>query len=354
MLYTPIPTLADENAWLGFYGSIVGAIIAGIVTLWGIEYTIKTTILNVKPKIRPVRTKLFLYHNQEGEIFITNQSLNIISEEYAKNFNIHIDETHKIYYSSMLRELVEAHKGTACDTAFAEIDLEELYKKIGDLCAYKTYNEALEILYVELPKLFGNGVGQELFNKIKKRISQDIELFVMLNNSHSHVFYSIYNVGAGNAIDVRVQWDFSKKTYSQLCSQLGFTDKEYEDMQLSCFFNKDSILEADIMLNTNGENKINVEVPIEIVQFIKWIYSKSLQNIRVKKHIQNNALGRENPIAELVITCVDIHGETHIERYSVLFKIIPTLQTIYNMPEECFYLKFDEIGNKHHALENPS
>lgn len=37
----PIPTLAKEDAWLGFYGSIVGAAIAGIVTLWGLNTQLK-------------------------------------------------------------------------------------------------------------------------------------------------------------------------------------------------------------------------------------------------------------------------------------------------------------------------
>lgn len=59
LLFVPMPSHADDNAWLGFYGSILGATIAGIVTLWAIETTIKSTLMNFKPVIRPVH--IFMY-----------------------------------------------------------------------------------------------------------------------------------------------------------------------------------------------------------------------------------------------------------------------------------------------------
>lgn len=54
LLFLPIPSKADNNAWLQYWGSLIGSLIAGLVTLWGIEYTIKSTLMNVKPFIRPI------------------------------------------------------------------------------------------------------------------------------------------------------------------------------------------------------------------------------------------------------------------------------------------------------------
>lgn len=109
-LYAPIPTLADENAWLGFYGSIVGAGIAGIVTLWGIEYTIKSTILNVKPAIRPVKTDFFLY--DKNGVFVTAKPMTVLLEEYAKSEKVYFFEIDKSEYIDIIGNLVEEYKDT--------------------------------------------------------------------------------------------------------------------------------------------------------------------------------------------------------------------------------------------------
>ena len=344
LLYMPIPTLAEENAWLGFYGSIIGAAIAGIVTLWGIEYTIKSTILNVKPAIRPIKTSFFLYSKEGIDLFVTNKPIITLVDEYAQTQTIRFTEISKLDYLYIKEKLAEKYQETKWADIFSEIDIDALYKQIKDLCAYKTYKEAFDILYTELPNTYKHGVGEQLCERIFEKYRHDMAFEVMCEASRQWcVYYSVYNIGAGNASDIRVRWDFSKNHYMLLCEKLGFISEDYDNMNKSFSFRSIQIGEADVMLNTNGDNKIKVEVPSEVILFIKMIYIKSLTNTKEKKHIQNNVLVGENQIAEMEISCSDIHGKPHSDKYRVMFKINSTLQNPYDANEEHFYLKFEKV-----------
>lgn len=343
-LYMPIPTLAKEDAWLGFYGSIVGAAIAGIVTLWGIEYTIKSTILNVKPAIKPVRTNFFLYHKEGIGLFATNKPIMILTDEYAKNQKIHFNEVDRLDYLYIKEKLVDEYKDTKWVDTFAAIDVDTLYKQIKDLCAFKTYQESIDMLSTELPNIYEHGVGEKICEKIFEKYRHDIAFESMCEaRDQWSVYYSIYNIGAGNASDIRIEWDFNKNFHLSLCKKLGFDKEDDEDMSKSFSFDNIQVGEADVMLNTSDDNKIKVAVPSEVILFIKYLYKKSLKNNSEKKYMANNALVGENQIAELKISCVDIHGKAHSDRYKVMFRISPTLQNPYDSEEEHFYLKFIKI-----------
>lgn len=340
-LYAPIPTLAKEDAWLGFYGSIVGAAIAGIVTLWGIEYTIKSTILNVKPAIRPVRTNFFLYDKEGIGIFTTNKSITVLMEEYSKNQRIYFNESDKLSYLYIKEQLINEYKETKWESIFAEIDVDILYKQIKDLCASKTYQESMTILDTELPNIYENGVGDKLCEKIGEKMRRTIAFESMCEaRDQWFVYYSIYNVGAGNAMDVRIEWDFSKNYHKILCENLGFDEDDYDNMNKSFSLDNIEIAEADVMLNINDDNKVRVSVPNKVILFIKHLYIKSLKNGKEQKYMQNNALVGEHQIAELKISCVDIHGEKHPDSFRVMFGISSTLRNIYDFKEEHFYFKF--------------
>lgn len=343
-LYMPIPTLAKEDAWLGFYGSIVGAAIAGIVTLWGIEYTVKSTILNVKPAIRPVRTNFFLYSKEGIGLFATNKPIMILVDEYAKSQKIHFNEVDKLDYLRIKEKLVDEYKDTKWEPTFAEIDIDSLYKQIKNICKFKTYQESIDMLSTELPNIYEHGVGEKLCEKIFEKYSHNMAFESMREaRDQWSVYYSIYNIGAGNASDIRIEWDFSKNFHLSLCRNLGFDEKDYEYMNKFFSFDNIQVGEADVMLNTSGDNKIKVAVPDEVLLFIEHLHNKFLKNNKEGKYMQNNALVGENQIAELKISCVDIHGKTHSDGYKVMFRISPTLQKPYDAEEEHFYLKFDKI-----------
>ncbi|MDD7794782.1 hypothetical protein [Clostridium sp. 'White wine YQ'] len=340
-LFAPIPTLADENAWLGFYGSVLGAAIAGIVTIWGIEYTIKSTILNVKPAIRPVKTNFFLY--DKAGVFITEKQMDLIIKEYAESKKVYFSEIDKLDYIGIVGNLVEEYKDHICGDAFSRVDIDDLFKEVKETCQLKSYQDALINITTKLSEKYENGIGEKLAEKIRENFRHKIAYEAMSEARNEHyIYYWIYNVGAGNAVDVRIEWDFSKAYHKKLCDDLGFNEVEYSDMLKKFSLDEIEIAEADVMLNTNDDNKVKVFVPTEVVLFIKHLYIKSIKNNDEKKYMNNNALVGEHQIAELNISCVDIHGKQHIEYYDVIFRIQSTLQNKYDFKEEHFYLKFNK------------
>ena len=111
-LFVPIPTLADENGWLGFYGSLIGAGIAGIITLWGIEYTIKSTVMNVKPCIRPVKKDFYLYEKKGQGLTITEKPLFHLVEEFASKEKVDMFEVNELVIDAIISKLTEEKGGT--------------------------------------------------------------------------------------------------------------------------------------------------------------------------------------------------------------------------------------------------
>lgn len=340
-LYLPVPTLADENAWVGFYGSIIGAGIAGIVTLWGIEYTIKSTILNVKPAIRPVKKDFFLY-DKDG-IFVTAKRMSVLLKEYTESEKVYFSEIDKIDFIAIIGSLIDEYKDTDWESVFARVNVDELFKRVKTMSQLQTYQEAIINLTTKLPEKYKNGVGDKLAEKICENLHRKIAFEAMSEARNQwYVYFWVYNVGAGNAIDVRITWDFSKGYHKNLCNSLGFSEEEDSDMLKKFSLDKIDIAEADVILNTNGDNKVKAFVPSEVILFIEHLYIKSLKNNNKKKYMNNNVLVGEQQIAELKISCLDIHGQEHTEYYNVIFRITPTLQNSYDYKEEHFYLKFNK------------
>ncbi len=340
-LYAPIPTLANENAWLGFYGSIIGAGIAGIVTLWGIENTIKSTILNVKPAIRPVKTDFFLY-DKDG-IFVTVKPMAVILEEYEEREKVYFSEIDKLEYIAIVENLVEEYKDGKWGVVFERVNIDDLFEEVKEMCQLQTYQKAIINITTNLPEKYKNGVGDKLAEKISTHFRHKIAYEAMSEvRDQWYVYYWVYNVGAGNAVDVRIAWDFSKSYHKKLCNDLGFSEEEYSQMMRNLSLDKIYIAEADVMLNTNDNNKVKFFVPSEVISFIKHLYIKSLKNYNEKKYMNNNALVGEHQIAELNISCIDIHENQHEECYDVIFQIQSTLQDNYDFKEEHFYLKFNK------------
>lgn len=342
-LYAPISTLADENAWLGFFGSVIGAGIAGIVTIWGIEYAIKNTILNVKPVIRPIKTDFFLYYKKDSMFFASNKSMRVLMKEYEESQKVYFSETDKLDCGSIINLLAEEYKDTKWEAVFRKLNIEDLFNKVKEICQSQTYKNGINNLVNELPEIYKSGVGSRIVEKICENFQRNIA-FKVINTAKDELrlYYWVYNVGAGNAIDIRISWDFSKNYHKKLCNDLGFSEEEYSDMMKKFSLDKIDIAEADVMLNTNDGNKIRVFIPDEVILFIKHLYIKSFKNCNEMKHMNNNALVGENQIAELNISCIDIYEENHIEHYDVMLRIESTLQNYYNYEEEYFYLKFNK------------
>lgn len=58
--------------------------------------------------------------------------------------------------------------------AFAEIDIDSLYKQIKNICKFKTYQESIDMLSTELPNIYEHGVGEKLCEKIFEKYSHNM------------------------------------------------------------------------------------------------------------------------------------------------------------------------------------
>lgn len=343
-LYIPVPSLANVNAWLGFFGSIIGAGIAGLVTLWGIEYTIKNTLLNIKPVIRPVRTDFFLYDNQG--VFVTEKSRAILVKEFSEKEKVYFSEIDKFDYSIIVNELVEEYQDRKWGDVFAQLDADNLFEEVKRICKLRTYEEAFSNILNKLSEKYSDGVGEKLAEKIQENFRRKIVYEAMNEAKHrSFVFFWLYNVGAGNAIDIRIEWDFTRNQHKKFCEELGFSEDEYRQMLNNFSLDHIAIAEADIMLHTNSDNKVKAFVPNEVILFIKYLYKKSIQNQK-ENNTNNNALVSEREISLLKVSYTDIHGQDHFEYYHVIFKMSPTFDNSYDYKEQHFYLKFNKSDRK--------
>lgn len=343
-LFIPMPTLADENGWLDFFGSLLGSAVAGIVTLWGIEYTIKTTVMNVKPCIRPTRKDYFLYYNEQNGLFVTDKPFAVQMEERFLKDKVDLTDINELMVGKYIQEMAESKRGTKWESIIGNLNIKKLCNRIKDICEYQTYEKAAEILYRELDKEYAHGVGRGIFDKVFDLFRHNIAFSILSEQWRNNpVFYCVYNTGAGNATDVRLEWDFSKKYHVQICKNLGFSEEEFKKMDHSFSLENIEVSEADVMLNENGNNMVRVQVPREVILFIENLYLKSIQNGKENKLEANNVLVGEHELAKLNIICKDIYGEQHYFNYRVMFRIMSTLQSEFDYSEEKFYLKFENI-----------
>ena len=284
-LFVPIPTLADENGWLGFYGSLIGAGIAGIITLWGIEYTIKSTVMNVKPCIRPVKKDFYLYEKKGQGLTITEKPLFHLVEEFASKEKVDMFEVNELVIDAIISKLTEEKGGTEWEHILKNLNRKKMCNLIKEKCAYHTYKDSMEILYRELDKMYRNGVGRVIAERVTEHFCCVMAFEAMSSEKNKWgVFFPIYNTGAGNATDVQIKWDFSKNYHRELCSNLGFTDNEYEDMLKYFSLDTIEVAEAEVMLNTNGDNIFRVQVPGEVLLLIENLYLKKIKNCKEEKY----------------------------------------------------------------------
>ncbi len=70
-----IPSAGTNGDWFSFYGSFLGGVIGGSITLVGIYISIKSINKNVKPLVIPLSTTFFAYVNSDS-ISISNEKFN--------------------------------------------------------------------------------------------------------------------------------------------------------------------------------------------------------------------------------------------------------------------------------------
>lgn len=343
LLFVPMPSHADDNAWLGFYGSILGATIAGIVTLWAIETTIKSTLMNFKPVIRPVKSYFYVYTSKEkGSMVITDTRLVEIFKEHCENDEIDFEELDIYMVIEAYAKIEKKYEGTKWSLEVSKLDVEKLYEEIFNICKHRNINKCFKLLFEELADKYKNEINksiiEDIIYELKKLYRRESERKLINNELEKwDLFFPIYNIGAGNALDIEVNWDVSDLAYKNICDELGFNENDYDEMNKSFSFKNMELLKKEILLCEKDSNKINIVIPGEIVLLIKFIIKKSEDNYSIK----NNILVKENKIAQLTIRYDNIHGETLEDKYNVYFKIWSNIIDEYDdYNEKTFYFRF--------------
>lgn len=343
LLFVPMPSHADDNAWLGFYGSILGATIAGIVTLWAIETTIKSTLMNFKPVIRPVKSYFYVYTSKEkGSMVITDTRLVEIFKEHCENDEIDFEELDIYMVIEAYAKIEKKYEGTKWSLEVSKLDVEKLYEEIFNICKHRNINKCFKLLFEELADKYKNEINksiiEDIIYELKNLYRRESERKLINNELEKwDLFFPIYNIGAGNALDIEVNWDVSDLAYKNICDELGFNENDYDEMNKSFSFKNMELLKKEILLCEKDSNKINIVIPGEIVLLIKFIIKKSEDNYSIK----NNILVKENKIAQLTIRYDNIHGETLDDKYNVYFKIWSNIIDEYDdYNEKTFYFRF--------------
>ena len=343
LLFVPMPSHADDNAWLGFYGRILGATIAGIVTLWAIETTIKSTLMNFKPVIRPVKSYFYVYTSKEkGSMVITDTRLVEIFKEHCENDEIDFEELDIYMVIEAYAKIEKKYEGTKWSLEVSKLDVEKLYEEIFNICKHRNINKCFKLLFEELADKYKNEINksiiEDIIYELKKLYRRESERKLINNELEKwDLFFPIYNIGAGNALDIEVNWDVSDLAYKNICDELGFNENDYDEMNKSFSFKNMELLKKEILLCEKDSNKINIVIPGEIVLLIKFIIKKSEDNYSIK----NNILVKENKIAQLTIRYDNIHGETLEDKYNVYFKIWSNIIDEYDdYNEKTFYFRF--------------
>lgn len=273
---------------------------------------------------------------------ITDTRLVEIFKEHCENDEIDFEELDIYMVIEAYAKIEKKYEGTKWSLEVSKLDVEKLYEEIFNICKHRNINKCFKLLFEELADKYKNEINksiiEDIIYELKKLYRRESERKLINNELEKwDLFFPIYNIGAGNALDIEVNWDVSDLAYKNICDELGFNENDYDEMNKSFSFKNMELLKKEILLCEKDSNKINIVIPGEIVLLIKFIIKKSEDNYSIK----NNILVKENKIAQLTIRYDNIHGETLEDKYNVYFKIWSNIIDEYDdYNEKTFYFRF--------------
>ncbi|MDI9477067.1 MAG: hypothetical protein ACOX0L_00410 [Natronincolaceae bacterium] len=352
ILFLPIVTMADNNAWLQYWGNVIGALVAGLVTLWGIETTIKSTLMNVKPLIKPINTEFYIYHNSEGNYVMTDKSFLHLIEEYYRNIEIEIDEYKMLIVDVLYEKVVNERENNRWQKDIENVDFENFRSEITKVHKYQNGENAFSNLDRDADKLDDTGYSyngkaiKEIFHDIREtcieRIADRVFFEEKMRGIYPNIVVPVYNVGAGNAVDVSFNWTFKENCYKKILDKIGFNDKDYERLNRGLSLTNINPFSTDILLNMNGENKMHLPLAYQLANLVKHIFVKKLDNRNANVVINDDLSVNYSRIADLHIECKDVYGDPSENSYKVLFKMIDDIGEEYGYKKTHINLKFEE------------
>ncbi len=351
MLFLPMTSRADSNSWIQYWGNIIGALTAGLVTLWGIENTIKNTLKNVTPLIRPVNTEFYIYQNSEGNYVMTDKNFSNLIEEYYKNFEMEIDEYKMFIIDVMYERVLNGRENSRWQQNNEDINFGNFKSEIVKVCKYKDEEDFFPNLDRSADKLdymdyHHEGTMKEVLHNMReayiKKAADRVFFEEKMRDIYSNVTVPVYNIGAGNATDVSFNWSFKESIYEEILDKIGFNNEDYAKLNEGSSLMSINPFSTDILLNMNGENKMHLPLVHQLSNLVKHIFVKRQDNIN-EDMVINDDLGTDyNRIADLHIECKDIHGDPNENSYKVLFKMIDNIGEEYGYKKTHVNLRFEE------------
>lgn len=350
MLFLPISTKADNNAWLQYWGSVVGALVAGLVTLWGIENTIKSTLMNVRPLIRPINTEFYIYQDSEGSYVMTDKDLLHLIKDYYRNVETEIDEYRMLIIDVLYEKVLNERESSRWRKDVEDVDFENFKSEIIKVGKYKNEKNAFSGPDRNINKLddtdCNEGTIKEILHNMRevyvKRVADRVFFEEKMKGIYPDVVVPVYNVGAGNAIDVSFNWAFREGGYKKILDKIGFSDEDYAKLSRNFSLANISPYFSDILLNANGENKMHLPLVYQLANLVKHIFVKRRDNKNADMVINDDLGINYNRIADLHIEYKDIYGDPNESSYKVLFKMTDNIGEEYGYKKTHINLKFEE------------
>jgi len=342
---------ADSNSWIQYWGSIIGALIAGLVTLWGIENTIKSTLMNVTPLIRPVNTEFYIYQNSEGNYVMTDKNFSNLVEEYYKNFEMETDEYKMLIIDVLYERILNGRENSRWQQNNENINFGNFKSEIVKVCKYENEEDFFPNLDRSADKLdymgyHHEGTMREVLHNMReayvKRVADRVFFEEKMKDIYSNVMVPVYNIGAGNATDVSFNWAFKEGIYKKILDKMGFDDEDYAKLDEGSSLMNINPFSTDILLNMNGENKMHLPLVHQLSNLVKHIFVKRQDNRNEDMVINDDLSTDYNRIADLHIECKDINGDPNENSYKVLFKMIDNIGEEYGYKKTHVNLKFEE------------
>jgi len=350
MLFLPISTKADNNSWLQYWGSVVGALVAGLITLWGIENTIKSTLMNVRPLIRPINTEFYIYQDSEGNYVMTNKDLLHLIKDYYRNAEMEMDGYRMLIIDVLYEKVLNEREGGRWQKYVENVDFENFKSEIIKVGKYRNKENIFSGLDRNVDKLddidYNKGAIKDVLHNMReiyvKRIADRVFFEEKMKGICPDVVVPVYNVGAGNAIDVSFNWAFQEGGYKKILDKIGFNDEDYAKLSGNFSLANTSPYFTDILLNANGENKMHLPLVYQLSNLVKHIFVKRRDNKNADIIINDDLGINYNRIADLHIEYKDIHGDPNESSYKVLFKMTDNIGEEYGYKKTHINLKFEE------------
>lgn len=320
MMYLPMPSVVGADNWLGFYGSLFGAVIGGIITMWGVQASIKSTMINVKPLIVPIKTMFYIYSKDNKYEYISQETNeDIIDKHYNEEYIDHyvIEEAFKeIFFEKAENKILHA------------LNIENIWEveeRLSELCLGKKCKEFFELLEYKLQQKLDYSTVNNYIYKLKKLYSEKFIKHFLDRKRFSGQRYllPIYNVGTGNALNVSAKWDFSNKEYLNICKKLNFSKADYKELNKGFNIKYESNMSKEVIMCEKGENRADLSLSNNLETFIWFILTKFDEN-RIKNiKYDYNYFNRDFKLCCLEVEYDNIYtvGNKDEEKFKVYYDV---------------------------------